>query len=75
MALSLCAKVKLQVPPLRFATVGMTNFRVAAHLGSGGGGWTESNKEVPTPTKELIWTSMILSRPRSSSSADCWRRL
>ncbi len=34
---------KLQVPPLRFAPVGMTNLRAAVHLGSGGGGGTESN--------------------------------
>ena len=31
---------KLQIPPLRFAPVGMTNSRVAAHLGMGGCGWT-----------------------------------
>jgi hypothetical protein len=37
--------VKLQVPPLRYATVGMTKWRVAAHLGSGGAGWTESTNE------------------------------
>ena len=34
---------KLQVPPLRFAPVGMTNLRVAVHLGGGGGGGTESS--------------------------------
>jgi hypothetical protein len=37
-----------------FAPVGMTNLRVAAHLGSGGGGGTEPNNEVPTPTKKLF---------------------
>jgi len=31
-ALSLCPKVKLQVPPLRFAPVGMTNLRVRPTL-------------------------------------------
>jgi hypothetical protein len=50
-------KVKLQVPPLRFASVGMTNLRVAAHLGGGGGGWTKSaNKSAhthPEPTYAL----------------------
>jgi hypothetical protein len=25
----------------------MTNFRVVAHLGSGGGGWTERNSNEP----------------------------
>ena len=39
---SRCPKVKLQVPPLRYAPVGMTKWRVAAHLRSGRGGWTES---------------------------------
>ena len=34
-ALSLCPKVKLQVPPLRYAPVGMTNLGVAVHLGGG----------------------------------------
>jgi hypothetical protein len=33
-----------QVPPLRFAPVGMTKLRVVAHLGMVGGGWTESKK-------------------------------
>jgi hypothetical protein len=42
---SLCRKVKLQVPPLRFAPVGMTKLRVAAHLCSSDGGWTESTNE------------------------------
>ena len=50
-------KVKLQVPPLRFASVGMTDLRVAAHLGGGGGGWTESAKKsahtYPEPTYAL----------------------
>jgi hypothetical protein len=44
MAHSLYPKVKLRVPPLRFAPVGMTKLGVAAHLGSGGGGWTEVNQ-------------------------------
>jgi hypothetical protein len=52
-ALSLSPKVKLQVPPLRSATVGMTNLRVAAHLGSGGGGRTSQ------PTR-LIWDGLLL---------------
>jgi hypothetical protein len=34
----LCPKMKLQVPPLRFASVGMTKGRAALHLGMGGGG-------------------------------------
>jgi hypothetical protein len=38
---SLLPKVEPQVPPLRYAPVGMTNLRAAAHLGMGGGGWTE----------------------------------
>jgi hypothetical protein len=37
--------VKQQVPPLRCAPVGMTNWGAAAHLGMGGGGWTESTKQ------------------------------
>ena len=32
--IGLCPKVKLQIPPLRYAPVGMTNFRVVADLGS-----------------------------------------
>jgi hypothetical protein len=40
----LCQKVKPQVPPLRYAPVGMTNLSAVAHLGMGGGGWTESKK-------------------------------
>jgi hypothetical protein len=44
-----CArKFKLQVPPLRCASVGMTTLRAVAHLGMGGGGWTESAKQQPT---------------------------
>jgi hypothetical protein len=31
-------QLKLQVPPLRYASVGMTKWRVAAGLGSGEGG-------------------------------------
>jgi len=51
---------------------GMTNWRAAAHLGMGGGGWTESTKQelhtypdrhVRSRSKKLIWTSMALSRP------------
>ena len=41
---SLWPKVKLQVLPLRYASVGLTNFRVAAHLGLGGGGWTKFDR-------------------------------
>jgi hypothetical protein len=37
---------------LRYAPVGMTNLRAVAHLGMGGGGWTESRKE-------LIWTTPL----------------
>jgi len=33
----------LQVPPLRCAPVGMTKWRVAAHLCGGGGGWTNQH--------------------------------
>ena len=41
----------------------MTNLSVAAHLGSGGGGGTESNNKVPTPTKKLIRTSIAENNP------------
>jgi len=37
----------------------MTNLRVVAHLGSGGGGGTESNNEVPTPTKTLFYLEVL----------------
>jgi hypothetical protein len=37
------------------APVGMTKLRGVAHLGTSGGGWTES--------KKLIWTRLTLSRP------------
>jgi hypothetical protein len=47
-ALSLCPKAKLQIPPLRCATVGMTKWRAAAHLGMGGEGRTESAQRQPT---------------------------
>jgi hypothetical protein len=40
-AVSLRPKVKLQIPPLRFASVGMTKWRVVLHLGIGSRGWTE----------------------------------
>jgi hypothetical protein len=40
-------EVKLQIPPLRFASVGMTKWRVALHLSSGGGGWTGQRRECP----------------------------
>jgi hypothetical protein len=83
-AQSLCPKVKLQIPPLRYpgfpvelggvgelhaafptesrtrggwwvprnrksrcASVGMTKWRVALHLGSGGEGWTEHSSNQP----------------------------
>jgi len=45
-------KEKLQVPPLRFAPVGMTKWSVALHLGSSGGGWTEPYP-VSRPTRPL----------------------
>jgi hypothetical protein len=38
---SLKTESEPQVPPLRYAPVGMTNLRAVAHLGMGGGGWTE----------------------------------
>ena len=47
MAHSRCPKVEPQVPPLRYAPVGMTNFRAVAHLGMSGGGWT-APLEQPT---------------------------
>jgi hypothetical protein len=66
--LSLCPKVKLQVPPLRYATVGMTKWRAAAYLGMGGGGWTESTN-LPTlsidylmqstPTRFIRWLGQL----------------
>jgi hypothetical protein len=31
----------------------MTNSRLAFHLDSGGGGWTESTNEGPTPTRTV----------------------
>jgi hypothetical protein len=62
-ALSLSPKVKLQVPPLRSATVGMTNFRVAAHLGSGAGGRTESTNEANLAGL-LLWVTIRLPRER-----------
>ena len=34
----------MQIPRLRYAPVGMTNCRAAAHLGMGRGGWTESTE-------------------------------
>jgi hypothetical protein len=43
--------VKPQVPPLRFAPVGMTNLRAVARLGLGGGGWTESPLQQPTRSR------------------------
>jgi hypothetical protein len=51
-------KVEPQVPPLRYAPVGMTDFRAVAYLGIGGGGWTES--------KKLIWTRLAQSSPGRS---------
>ena len=48
------------------APVGMTNCRVAAHLGSGEDGGTESNNEGPMTTKKLIWTSMIALKPHGT---------
>ena len=56
----LCPKVEPQVPPLRYAPVGMTNFRAVAHLGMSGAGWTES--------KKLVWTSLTLSRSYGTES-------
>jgi hypothetical protein len=49
-------KVEPQVPPLRYASVGITRFRVVAHLGMGGGGWTESC----TTTIDLILLARVL---------------
>jgi hypothetical protein len=55
--------VKLQVPPLCYAPVGMTKWRALAHLGMGGDGWTVPTDEGPTlntyaldqlPTEQLI---------------------
>ncbi len=51
--------------------VGMTNWRAVAHLGLGGGGWTESSNQRPTltqidsylPTEELIQTCMTPAVP------------
>ncbi len=61
----LCPKVEPQVPPLRYAPVGMTNFRAVAHLGMSGGGWTES--------KKLIWTRLAESSPgRTRISCAAW---
>jgi hypothetical protein len=36
-----CAESETQVPPFRFAPVGMTKLRAVAHRGMGGDGWTE----------------------------------
>ncbi len=36
-----CPKVKLQVPPLRYAPVGMTKFRVVTFIRGREIGWTE----------------------------------
>jgi hypothetical protein len=38
---------KLQVPPLRFAPVGMTKFKAVTYLDLGGDGWTESPLQQP----------------------------
>jgi hypothetical protein len=67
---SLCPKVKLQVPPLRFAPVGMTNSRVAAHLGSGGGGGTESNNEGPHNCQKANLDKYDCSFPLTLDSSD-----
>jgi hypothetical protein len=40
---------KQQVPPLRYAPVGMTKWRAAAHIGMGGGGWTEETAGLSFP--------------------------
>jgi hypothetical protein len=61
---SLCPKVKLQIPPLRYAPVGMTKWRVALHLGSGGRGWTESTYEDPHLANYPL-TLSINYRPKS----------
>jgi hypothetical protein len=52
---NLIPEEKLQVPPLRFAPVGMTKLRVAAHLCSSGGGWTDSAQQLWYPTQAKIW--------------------
>jgi hypothetical protein len=51
MAFSQSPKVKLQIPPLRCAPVGMTSSRAAAYIGMSGGGWTESTTRVSTLTQ------------------------
>jgi hypothetical protein len=56
---------KLQIPPLRYAPVGMTKSRVALHLGSGGGGWTESTNKGPDTYPDCPLTLSIDYRPRS----------
>jgi hypothetical protein len=65
-------KEKQQVPPLRYAPVprqagtgGMTNLRVAAHLGMGGGGWTEPAQQQ-LPRFRLPAFSSIFSKLRSA---------
>jgi hypothetical protein len=73
--------VKLQIPPLRCAPVGMTKLRAVACLGMSGSGWTESSNEGPPHlprlplyaldqlrAEELIWTSLERI-PRSTAVA------
>jgi hypothetical protein len=50
---SLRPKVKLQIPPLRCASVGMTKGRAALHLGSSGDGWTEPAQRRMTFTNSI----------------------
>jgi hypothetical protein len=42
--------------PQQAWAVGMTNWRVAAYLGSGGGGWTESTNEDPHTYPDCSFT-------------------
>jgi len=54
-----------QVPPLRFAPVGMTNWRVAAHLGMGGEGWTEANQPESNSDKYVSAGNPLFMTSRS----------
>ena len=61
---SLCPKVKLQVPPLRCAPVGMTKSRVVADLGSDREGWTGSTNDGPNtnPVPPIHLVTWFISR-------------
>ena len=43
-------------PSLRYAPVGMTKWRAVAHLGMGGGGWTELT--VPKSMRPIVRTKI-----------------